>query len=98
MQNVGVHFTGTRHFGHRCPRIQPPNGGFLKLPRELPSIKTHDTILHSLRNVSYSPISISGSSPLEMACEKVKANRGGGGVAGQTLERLRRATGQEPGP
>ena len=55
------HLAGTDHFGHRCPQLQPPHGGLLKLPRELPSIQTHDTILHSLRSVSYSPVSILGS-------------------------------------
>src|SRR5437868_398984 len=63
VQNVRVYLAGTGHLGHRCPQLQPPNCGFLKLPRELPSIQTHDTILHSLRDVSYSPVSISGSTP-----------------------------------
>src|SRR5437868_6142862 len=63
VQNVRVYLADTGHFGHRCPPLQPPNCGFLKLPRELPSIQTHDTILHSLRDVSYSPVSISGSTP-----------------------------------
>src|SRR6516165_10704144 len=64
MQDIRVNLAGTGHFGHRCPQLQPPNCGFLKLPRELPSIQTHDTILHSLRNVSYLPVSISGSTPI----------------------------------
>jgi hypothetical protein len=63
VQNVRVYLAGTGHFGHRCSQLQPPNGGFLKLPRELPSIQTHDTILHSLGNGAYSPVSISGSTP-----------------------------------
>jgi hypothetical protein len=63
MQDVGVHFTGTRHFGNRCPQFQPPDGGFLELPRELPSRHSHDTILHSMKIVSYSPVSLLGSTP-----------------------------------
>jgi hypothetical protein len=63
VQNVRVYLAGTGHFGHRCSQLQPPNGGFLKLPRELPSIQAHDTILHSRGNGAYSPVSISGSTP-----------------------------------
>ena len=63
VQNVGVHLTGTGHFGHRCPQLQPPYGSLLKLPRKLPSIQTHDTILHSVKNVPYLPLSIPGSTP-----------------------------------
>src|SRR4051812_37626251 len=64
VQNVRVYLAGTGHFGHRCPQLQPPNCGFLKLARELPSIQTHKTILHSLRDVSYPPVSFLGSTPL----------------------------------
>src|ERR1700686_3923316 len=72
VQNVRVYLAGTGHFGHRCPQLQPPNCGFLKLPRELPSIQTHDTILQSLRDVSYSPVSISGSTPIDAHIQKFR--------------------------
>src|SRR5208283_3552345 len=63
LQDVRVYLTSPRHLGNRCSQLQPPNCGFLELPSELPSIQSHDTILHSLKIVPYSFVSISGSTP-----------------------------------
>src|SRR5579862_2940300 len=37
VQQVRVYFQAARHFGYRYPLFQPPDGGQLKLLRELPA-------------------------------------------------------------
>ena len=46
-----------------APDLQPPNRLQLKLPGELPARNSHDSILHSLKIMPYSPVSFSGSTP-----------------------------------
>jgi len=48
MQHVGVDFQPPRHLRDRNPCLQPPHGGQLELPGELPARQPHDSILHSL--------------------------------------------------
>jgi hypothetical protein len=52
VQHVGVYLAGAGHLGQRSPQVQPPDGLFLKLFRELPSRQSHDSILHLMKNES----------------------------------------------
>src|SRR5262249_17471735 len=46
VQNIGVHFAGSRHFGDSRTQFQASDRSFLKLFRKLPSRQSHDSNLH----------------------------------------------------
>jgi hypothetical protein len=52
MPHIRVYFQPACYLGDRYPLLQPPDGGQLKLLRELPARQSHDSILHSLKNES----------------------------------------------
>src|SRR5580692_10971509 len=64
LQHVRVDLQPPCRLGQRYPCFQPPNGGQLELPGELPACQSHDSILHSMDFESYSFVSKMGASPV----------------------------------
>ena len=50
VQHIRVYFQPACHLGDGYTLFQPPDGGQLKLLRELPARQSYDSILHSMKN------------------------------------------------